>query len=208
MAYATLDSVGYENLTKKDKAILIEWYIEQSKFTKAIATDRESSYIVGDYLVAQENGLETLEDLAGAIEENEVLAFDIAFMQNQYQLMIENSDIRFNERRAKKVVEAFVLTNQSEALTTLIDAKKEDETSYNNLVKFSDKYLASYTQMRELTEERKAKDKEVEEAKAKYDAEKDKKKKEELKKTVDNLAKESTQLKEREDEILQSIKEN
>lgn len=208
VAYATLDSVGYENLSKKDKAILIEWYIEQSKFTKAIATDRESSYIVGDYLVQQDNGLETLEELVGAIEENEVLAFDIASMQNQYQLMIENSDIRFNERRAKKVVEAFVLTNQSEALTTLIDAKKEDETSYNNLVKFSDKYLASYTQMRELTEERKAKDKELEEAKAKYDAEKDKKKKEELKKTVDKLAKESTQLKEREDEILQSIKEN
>ncbi|MGE6370600.1 hypothetical protein ACQKDB_15850 [Planococcus kocurii] len=208
VAYATLDSVGYENLPKKDKAILIDWYLEQSKFTKAIATDRNSSYAVGDYLVSQENGLEALEELAGSIEENEVLAFDIASMQDQYQLMIENSDIRFNERRARKVVEAFVLTNQAESLETLIDAKKEDETSYNNLMNFSDKYLASYTQMRELADEKKAKDEELAETKSKYDAEKDKKKKEALKKTVDNLAKESAQLKEREEEIVQSIKGN
>ena len=208
VAYATLDSVGYENLAKKDKAIMIDWYIEQAKYSKAIATDRDSSYAVGDYLVAQENGLEELEELAGSIEENEVLAFDIASMQNQYQIMIENSEIRFNERRAKKVVEAYVLTNQSESLGTLIDSKKEDEASYNNLMKFSDRYLASYTQMRELAEERKAKDAEVEEAQKKYDAEKDKKKKEALKKTLDGLKEESEQIKTRETEIEESIKAN
>ncbi|MFP3356280.1 hypothetical protein R0K17_02865 [Planococcus sp. SIMBA_143] len=64
--------------------------------------------------------------MAGAIEENEVLTFKIALMQNQYQVMIENSDICFNERRAKKVVEAFVLTHQSKALGTLIDEKKRE----------------------------------------------------------------------------------
>lgn len=208
VAYAMLDSVGYENLSKKDKAILIEWYIEQGKYTKAIATDRDSSYPVGDYLVSQENGLEALEELAGSIEKNEVLAFDIASLQDQHQIMIENSDIRFNERRAKNIVESYVLTNQVDALEKLMAAKKEDETSYNNLVKFSDRYLASYTQMRELAEERKAKDKEVEDAKKKYDAEKDKKKKATLKKTLDKLAKESAELKAKEQEIEQSIKEN
>ncbi|MBT2582602.1 hypothetical protein [Planococcus sp. ISL-109] len=69
--------------------------------------------------------------MAGAIEENEVLTFKIALMQNQYQVMIENSDICFNERRAKKVVEAFVLTNQSKALGTLIDAKKKENLKKN-----------------------------------------------------------------------------
>lgn len=208
VAYATLDSIAYEDLPEKDKAILIEWYIEQAKYSKAIATDRESSYAVGDYLVAQENGLEELEELAGAIEENEVLAFDIASMQDQYQIMIENSNIRFNERRAKRVVEAYVLTNQSESLGTLIDSKKEDEASYDNLMKYSDRYMASYTQMRELAEERKAKDAEVEEAQKKYDDEKDKDEKKDLKKKLDSLKEESEKIKARETEIEDSIKEN
>lgn len=107
--------------------------------------------------------------------------------------MIETSDIRFTERCAKKVVEAFVLNNQCEALETLIDAKKEDEASYNSLMKFSDRYMASYTQMRELAEEEKTKDKELEKAK---------------KKDVDTLTKESEQIKSRANEIEESIKGN
>lgn len=206
LAYATLESVGYENLPNKDKAILIDWYIEQEKFTRAIATDRNSSYAIGDHLTGQENGLEKLEELSGSIEENEVLSFDIAAMQNQYQVMIENSDIRFNERRAKKIVEAFVLTNQSDGLESLIDSKKEDEESYENLTRFSDRHMTSYTQLRELAVERKAKDEELAEAKEEYDSEKDKDEKKELKKVVDDLTDDVEKLKEREKEIEESIK--
>ena len=75
-------------------------------------------------------------------------------------------------------------------------------------MKFSDRYLASYMQMRDLAEEKKAKDLEVEEAKKKFDAEKDKKKKGELKKTVDALTKDSEQIKAKITEIEESIKEN
>ena len=60
----------------------------------------------------------------------------------------------------------------------------------------------------EYLKEREFKDKELEEAKKKFDAEKDKKKKENLKKTVDTLTKDSEKIKARITEIEESIKEN
>lgn len=205
-AYARLDNVGYNNLSKKDKSVLIDWYLEQDQYTKAIATDRNSSYKIGDKLSSEEEGLEKLEEIASSIEENEVLTFDIALMKNQYQIMIENSKIKFNDRRAKKIVEAYVMTNQIEEMKDFVASYKEsDEKSYDNLYKYSDRLTEKYVEKRELTEEIKLLSEEIEKTKSAHDAEKDKEKKDALNKTHEEQKKQLDTLKEKINAINESI---
>lgn len=146
--YSSLDNVGYNNLSGKDKAVLIDWYLEQEQYTKAIATDN-STYKIGDKLSTEEDGLEKLEEIDSSIEKNEVLKFDIALMKNQYQIMIENSAIKFNDRKAKKIVESYVMTNQIDEMNNFVESfKGKDEESYENIYKYSDRLTEQYIEKR------------------------------------------------------------
>lgn len=208
-AYARLDNVGYNNLSKKDKSVLIDWYLEQEQYTKAIATDVGATYKIGDKLSSAEDGLEKLEEIAGNIEENEILKFDIALMKNQYQIMIENSDIKYNDRRAKKIIEAYVMTNQIEEMNGFLESFKEkDEKSYEYLYKYSDRLTELYIEKREISEELKALNEATDKTKEAHDKEKDDKKKKELGKTLDEQTAKLDALKEKIKLINESIQNN
>lgn len=152
-AYGILEDIGYENLQKKDKAVLIDWLIEQKHYSKAVATDSEASYKVGDHLVTQENGVEELEKLKASFEDNKVIKFDIASLKNQYQVVLDNKDIRYNEKRAKKLIEAFAMNNQIDELQPFMDSIKEnDRDSYENLLTFKERYYSIFEEKREATD--------------------------------------------------------
>lgn len=208
-AYSTLDNIGYENLSKKDKEVLINWYLEQEQYTKALSTNVDSAYKIGDKLLAEENGLEQLEQLSNSFKDNSVLIYDIASLQNQYQIMIENNNIKFNDKRAKKMIEAYIMTNQIDEMYEFINGVKEsDESSYENLSVYADQLTDRYIEKKNLSDELKTLNEELNQEKEKYEKEKDKKKKEELKKSVENKEKSIGSLKEKIESINKYIQEN
>src|SRR5699024_10661055 len=114
-AYAKLDAIGYKELPNEDKEILINWYIEQEQFTKAISIADDSSFIVGDIIIEQaqesekddniEKAISDLEQIQSSFPDNKTLKFDIASLKNKHQEVIENSDLKqYNDRRSLEVV--------------------------------------------------------------------------------------------------------
>lgn len=207
-AYGILEGIGYENLSKKDKAVLIDWLIEQKQFSKAVATDEEASYKVGAYLVTQENGLGELEKLKTSFDKNKVIAFDVASLKNQYQVVLDNKDIHYNERRAKKVVEAFAMNNQIDELRPFMDSIKDDDRdSYENLLTFNERYSATFSEKRKITDELEELKKEVESLNEQIKSEKDSDAKKKLEKQRDENNKEIETINNRIKQINDSIKE-
>lgn len=216
-AYAKLDSIGYKNLPNEDKEILINWYIEQEQFTKAIATDEDSSFIVGDKIIekyqksddedSKEKAISDLEQIQSSFPENKTLNFDIASLQNKYQEIIENSDLKqYNDRRSLEVVKAYVLTNQVDELHELIKQYKEDEKSYDSLSKHADKYIDRYTEKREITEEKEELTEQLESLEKKQKSTKGKKKKK-IKKEIKSIKKEIESLNKEINNIDNNIKD-
>lgn len=216
-AYAKLDSIGYKNLPNEDKEILINWYIEQEQFTKAIATDEDSSFIVGDKIIekyqksddedSKEKAISDLEQIQSSFPENKTLNFDIASLQNKYQDIIENSDLKqYNDRRSLEVVKAYVLTNQVDELHELIKQYKEDEKSYDSLSKHADKYIDRYTEKREITEEKEELTEQLESLEKKQKSTKGKKKKK-IKKEIKSIKKEIESLNKEINNIDNNIKD-
>lgn len=195
-AYDKLDSIGYKSLPKKDQETLINWYLEQEQYTKAIKESEESVYsigdkIIGDYKDDLEEAVVKLEQIESSFTDNKVLKFDIASLKNKHQEVIENSDLDYyNERRAIETVKAFVLTNQTKELKELIETYKKDEESYDALTTHSDNYLDLYTDKREKAEESKALSEQIEELEEKKGKEKKKKKKKKIDKEIKSLQKE------------------
>lgn len=132
-AYAVLDGIGYENLpTEKDRKVLIQYYIEQDKFTKALTTDKKSAYQIGDHLITK-NRIEELKKLE-EITKNKVLTFDVATVNREYQAVIQYyPDLtQTNDRRGNELVRAYFLTNQPDELEKLIasfETGKKGETN-------------------------------------------------------------------------------
>lgn len=54
-AYAKLDAIGYENLPDEDKNTLIDWYVEQEKYSKALKTTPDSAYKISDKILEKHN---------------------------------------------------------------------------------------------------------------------------------------------------------
>lgn len=132
-AYAVLDGIEYENLpTEKDRKVLIQYYIEQDKFTKALTTDKNSAYQIGDHLITK-NRIEELKKLK-EITKNKVLTFDVATVNREYQAVIQYyPDLtQTNDRRGNELVRAYFLTNQPDELEKLIasfETGKKGETN-------------------------------------------------------------------------------
>lgn len=207
-AYGILEGIGYENLSKKDKAVLIDWLIEQKQFSKAVATDTEASYEVGAYLVTQENGLDELEKLKTSFDDNKVIAFDVASLKNQYQVVLDNKDIHYNERRAKKLVEAFAMNNQIDELRPFMDSiKDEDRDSYENLLTFNERYSVTFSEKRKITDELDKLKVELENLNEQIKSEKGDDKKKKLAKQRDEKNKEIESINNRIKQINESIKE-
>lgn len=124
-AYADLDSIGYEKLNDQDKKVLLQFYLEQGKYTKALETYPNYAYTIGDKLV-KEGNKEDLEKLAIA-SDNKVLKFDLAAANKEYQSVINLAqDLdKINERRANEIVKAYYLTNQESELEDFINAKEK-----------------------------------------------------------------------------------
>src|SRR5699024_6197651 len=153
-AYAKMDALDYNKMTDKDKKIAINWYIKQDKLAKAVRLDNESAYQVGDKLVEDEKGLEKLKKVASQIERNPVVEFDIASIEKEYQTMIENNNIHFNERRASEIVEAYLMTNQKNELETFIKkVQQKDKLSYENLQNEHGEKISAFDDKVEIEEE-------------------------------------------------------
>jgi hypothetical protein len=133
-AYAELDSIGYNNLSSDDQEMLIQWYLEQKKYIKALSTDEKSAFAIGDTLIQSDNVYD-LEELVDQTD-NKILKFDLGSVESDYETVIANKDIaQFNERRAYALVEAFYLTNNEDDLDIFIDqmeSKKDNDTSQTN----------------------------------------------------------------------------
>ncbi|PDY14118.1 hypothetical protein COO16_03920 [Bacillus pseudomycoides] len=146
-AYADLDHIGYNNLDEKDKKVLIDFYLEQGKYTKALKTEPDSAYRIGDKFVKKiskqekKEGKEDFEKIVIA-SDDKVLKFDLATINKEYQSVINmtGSLKKINERRANEIVKAYYLTNQETELETFIKEKeknakkKEDIASTNELM--------------------------------------------------------------------------
>lgn len=210
-AYAMLDGLGYDNLPKEDQETLLNWYIEQEQYTKAIQTKENSVYTIGDKIIAEsdddiESALTILERLEASFPENTAIKFDIASLQGQHQLVIENSNLdEYNDRRAVEVIQAYVLTNQVEELNELMDSFKEETESYESLMNHSDKYLDQYAEKREKNEEAKALEEKNEALNEKKEKEKKKKEKKKIQKEIETNQKELDAVKDRIKEIDENI---
>lgn len=146
-AYADLDHIGYNNLDEKDKKVLIDFYLEQGKYTKALKTEPDSAYRIGDKFVkkiSKQEKKESKEDFEkiAVASDDKVLKFDLATINKEYQSVINmaGSLKKINERRANEIVKAYYLTNQESELETFIKEKeksakkKEDIASTNELM--------------------------------------------------------------------------
>ncbi|PEB42280.1 hypothetical protein [Bacillus pseudomycoides] len=146
-AYADLDHLGYNNLDEKDKKILIDFYLEQGKYTKALKTEPDSAYRIGDKFVkkiSKQEKQESKEDFEKIVvaSDDKVLKFDLATINKEYQSVINlaGSLKKINERRANEIVKAYYLTKQESELEGFIKnkeknaKKKEDVTSTNELM--------------------------------------------------------------------------
>ncbi|AQS42495.1 hypothetical protein LSG23_20535 (plasmid) [Bacillus velezensis] len=131
-AYAKLDDLGYENLDETDKKILLKFYLDQGKYTKALDNEPDYAYKIGDKLV-NESKKDDLEKIAMA-SDSKVLNFDLASMNKEYQSVINRvNDLKhINERRANEIVKAYYLTNQETELEDFISAKEKQSEKENN----------------------------------------------------------------------------
>lgn len=131
-AYADLDHIGYDNLDEKDKKVLIDFYLEQGKYTKALKTEPDSAYRIGDKFVkkiSKQEKQESKEDFEKIViaSDDKVLKFDLATINKEYQSVINiaGSLKKINERRANELVKAYYLTNQEAELETFIREKEK-----------------------------------------------------------------------------------
>lgn len=197
-AYAKLDAIGYDNLEKSDKKVLIDWYIEQGQYTKALTLNSESAYKISDKINADnkddpEQAKSELELLQSSFQDIKVLKFDIASLENNYQTIIENSRLeKYNEKRSKEVVKAYVLTNQIEELNELIKEYSndgEEEENYENLQTQADRDIDKYENQKNEEEEIEKLKKQLEDKKKAIKKEKDKDKKKDMKDDIKNIEK-------------------
>jgi len=136
-AYAKMEQLDYDKLSEEDQEVMIQWYLEQSKFNEAIKTDTSAAYAVGDYLIEQDDSLESLSEVVNNVGQIDVLSFDIASLEDEPQTMIENQNIKYNERRAEALVNAYVSTEQISELEFFMEQiKDKDAQSYENLLKY------------------------------------------------------------------------
>jgi hypothetical protein len=211
VAYTKMDEIGYENLPEKDKETLINWYIEQGQYTKAIRTDEKSAYIIGDNIINSEEpekAIETLEELNNELGKNQVLSFDIATLKEQNQIVIDNNNLtEFNDRRANAVIKSYVLTNQIEELEGFIESYKDDEENYDMLQKYSERYVDRYTEKRSLIQELEGLEDELEGLKERKEDSDDEDKLKELGDTINDTEKEIEALQTQIDNIDTNIRE-
>lgn len=196
-AYAKLDSIGYENLEKEDQDVLLNWYIEQKQYTKALKLNPSSDVSVVDAIRKEHDDnidatLSELETLESSFPEQDLIKFEMGLIEEDYARMTENSHItKYNEERAKEIVKAHVLTNEVEELNNLIDDYKdsEDEKSYENLQSQYDKYFDKYSQQQEIKEEIQAIKNNLSDKEDKLKGTKKKKDKKKLKKEISTIKK-------------------
>lgn len=195
-AFAKLDAIGHENLSDEDQNTLINWYIEQNQYTKALTLDPSSAYKISDKIIAESEGdtekaKADLQMLESSFSNIKVLSFDIANLEGNYQSMIENSQLeKYNDKRSKEVVKAYVLTNQLEELESLIDNYKNDENlekSYENLQDHTDKYADQYVNQKNISDELETLKEDLENKKKEKDKEKDEDKEESLKDDIKDI---------------------
>src|SRR5690625_57579 len=211
-AYAKLDAIGYSNLPKKDQATLIDWYIQQEQYTKAMTLEPGSDVKIADTIKESHKDnpdaiKSELETLQTSFEDSDVLKFDLANMEDNYQGMVESSHLtNFDENRANLAVKAFVLTNQVDELDKLIDDYKENEESYEMLQSQYDRYVDQYTSEREAFEELEKRNKRLEWEGKDLSDEKDKDKKKDLKSDIKDIKKDIDKKKEEINKIKEKIK--
>ena len=224
-AYAKLDAIGYDNLTDdEDKETLINWYIEQDKYAKAIKTNPDSVYEVSNDILSKHNiinrdddespsqeekdkAIDELETLETSFENNELLKFDIASLQNDYSTMAENSNLKkIDKRRGKKIAQSYAIDNQFEELEEMMDGYKEDQSSYENIRDYYDRLFDKNTTKKESQDKVVELKSDIEEKKNDESSTDDKKKSKKIKKEIDDLEKELKSEEENITDIDESIK--
>src|SRR5699024_2513669 len=224
-AYAKLDAIGYDNLTDdEDKETLINWYIEQDKYAKAIKTNPDSVYEVSNDILSKHNiinrdddespsqeekdkAIDELETLETSFENNELLKFDIASLQNDYSTMAENSNLKkIDKRRGKKIAQSYAIDNQFEELEEMMDGYKEDQSSYENIRDYYDRLFDKNTTKKESQDKVVELKSDIDEKKNDESSTDDKKKSKKIKKEIDDLEKELKSEEENITDIDESIK--
>lgn len=223
-AYAKLDAIGYDNLPDEDKGTLIDWYIEQEKFSKALKTTPDSAFAVSDEILEKHNiinkeeddepqeedkekAIDELESLETSFEENKILKFDIASLENDYSSIIENSDLpKINERRGKKIAQSYAVDNQYEELEKLMDDYRDDQDSYDNMRNYYDRYYEKNIEKEEALDEATQLKGDLEEKENDKESTEDKKDKKKIKKDIDKIEEEISEVEKNIKEIEESIK--
>lgn len=233
-AYATLDAVGYNNLPDADKSTLIDWYIEQEKYSKALKTTPDSAFAISDEILEKHNIIhqeseneesddndsdEVEEDVDGAIDEletletsfkdNKVLKFDIASLEDDYSAMVENSDLTVvNERRGKKIAQSFAIDNQYDELEKLMDNYRDEQDSYENIRTYYDRYYEKSLSKEEAVNKVNELEKDIEEKENDKESTDDKDKKKKIDKEIEDKESEKAEEEENIKEIEESIKKD
>src|SRR5699024_1679057 len=154
---------------------------------KALTMDENSAYQIGNIMVDRDDGLDKLKEVSTQIDGNKVINFDIASLENEYQTMIENRNIEFNERRAKNIIEAYLQTNQKEELETFMDKIESDDlSSHENLQKHYEKVVPVYEEKQEIQGKIDDLEANIEDKKKEKDDAK-KKKKDDIQDEIDDL---------------------
>src|SRR5699024_5621334 len=157
-AFAKLDAIGYENLPQDDQSTLIDWYLEQNQYTKALTVNPQSDIKVANAILSKhadnpDAAKAELETISGSFPDHEVFKYELGRMEGNHQAIIENSHLAtYNDERAKSTVRSYVLTNQVDELDNLIDKYKDKENSRESLQKQYDKYLDKYMEEKEANE--------------------------------------------------------
>lgn len=195
-AYAKLDAIGYSNLPQDDQATLIDWYIEQDQYNKAITLAPDSDIDVdNDIFNKNEDNKDAikseLETLEKSFPENDVIKFDLASLDDNYQGMAENSHLtRYDDKRARLVVKSHILINELDQLDELMDEYKNKEGYEDSLEALQDQYDKYYDKYSEQLDARENKEKlesDLGDKKSDLENEDDKDKKKDLKQDIKDL---------------------
>lgn len=112
-----LESIGYEKLSSLDQTIMLNIYEENKMYEKILALEESRAEMIVNRLIG-ENNLQAIRDLKENLEiENPYIEFEIAYLDGNYEKIIELKDkVNLNGRKEKQIVEAYIgLNNLDEA---------------------------------------------------------------------------------------------
>jgi len=140
-AMLLFDEIDYEALEDDDKDVMLLTYLFGDNPEVALELEPDFDEVVASYYKAS-HSMQKIRDL-GAIIDSNVLDFEIAVSDRDYEKIIELKDfVKIKDERGEKIVEAFIETKQLDEAKEFIEELDDEELKTTLMLKvkeFEDK---------------------------------------------------------------------